>query len=218
MRSAPGCGRAWEGRKSIVTKTMLKSPRRSRSWTRRTASSAASSRICARSSVPGSRRSTSIGSRRSASSTGGVPAFKGYPHRHDGHDFPGTVCTSVNDEVVHGIPATEPCCGRATSSRSISASSTRATTATRRTPFPSAVIAPAAQRLLRVTREALELRAVEQARPGQPRLRHRPRGAVARRGRTGFRWSGSSSATASARASTRSRRSRTSGARGAGRG
>jgi methionyl aminopeptidase len=36
---------------------------------------------------------------------GGVPAFKGYPHRGDGHDFPGTVCASVNSEVVHGIPS-----------------------------------------------------------------------------------------------------------------
>jgi methionyl aminopeptidase len=36
-------------------------------------------------------------------SQGGVPAFKGY-----GHDpsnlFPGTLCLSVDDEVVHGIP------------------------------------------------------------------------------------------------------------------
>ncbi|MGI8612920.1 MAG: type I methionyl aminopeptidase [Nocardioidaceae bacterium] len=29
---------------------------------------------------------------------GGVPSFKGY------HGFPATLCTSVNDEVVHGIP------------------------------------------------------------------------------------------------------------------
>jgi methionyl aminopeptidase len=29
---------------------------------------------------------------------GGVPAFKGY------HGFPGTLCTSVNEEVIHGIP------------------------------------------------------------------------------------------------------------------
>jgi len=29
---------------------------------------------------------------------GGVPGFKGY------HGFPGTLCISVNDEVVHGIP------------------------------------------------------------------------------------------------------------------
>ena len=29
---------------------------------------------------------------------GGAPTFKGY------HGFPGSICTSVNDEVVHGIP------------------------------------------------------------------------------------------------------------------
>ncbi|MBP7114027.1 MAG: type I methionyl aminopeptidase [Candidatus Peribacteraceae bacterium] len=33
---------------------------------------------------------------------GGVPAFKGY------HGFPGTLCTSVNDQVVHGIPSAGP--------------------------------------------------------------------------------------------------------------
>lgn len=31
---------------------------------------------------------------------GGIPAFKGYG------GFPNTLCTSVNDEVVHGIPST----------------------------------------------------------------------------------------------------------------
>jgi len=36
---------------------------------------------------------------------GAVPAFKGYPHRGDGRDFPGSVCTSVNEEVVHGVPS-----------------------------------------------------------------------------------------------------------------
>ena len=29
---------------------------------------------------------------------GAVPAFKGY------HGFPGTLCISVNEEVIHGIP------------------------------------------------------------------------------------------------------------------
>ena len=29
---------------------------------------------------------------------GGIPAFKGYG------GFPGTICASVNDQVVHGIP------------------------------------------------------------------------------------------------------------------
>jgi methionyl aminopeptidase len=37
-------------------------------------------------------------------SMGGVPAFKGYRHSKS-NPFPGTLCTSVNDEVVHGIPS-----------------------------------------------------------------------------------------------------------------
>lgn len=32
---------------------------------------------------------------------GGLPAFKGY------NDFPATLCTSVNDHVVHGIPSSK---------------------------------------------------------------------------------------------------------------
>ncbi len=36
-------------------------------------------------------------------SRGGEPAFKGYGH--DRHNlFPGTLCVSIDDEVVHGIP------------------------------------------------------------------------------------------------------------------
>lgn len=31
-------------------------------------------------------------------SAGAIPAFKGY------HGFPGTICSSINDQVVHGIP------------------------------------------------------------------------------------------------------------------
>jgi len=33
---------------------------------------------------------------------GGKPAFKGYGDKHNA--FPATICASVNDEVVHGIP------------------------------------------------------------------------------------------------------------------
>lgn len=36
-------------------------------------------------------------------SNGGVPAFKGYSQAGS-IDFPGTLCTSVDNEVVHGIP------------------------------------------------------------------------------------------------------------------
>ncbi len=36
-------------------------------------------------------------------SQGAIPAFKGYPSGSD-LPFPGTICASVNEEVVHGIP------------------------------------------------------------------------------------------------------------------
>lgn len=35
---------------------------------------------------------------------GGIPAFKGYKNPHGAPDFPGTLCISVNEAVVHGIP------------------------------------------------------------------------------------------------------------------
>ena len=38
---------------------------------------------------------------------GGEPAFKGYPHPSGGLAFPGTICASVNDEIVHGVPSPE---------------------------------------------------------------------------------------------------------------
>lgn len=37
--------------------------------------------------------------------TGGIPIFKGYGSA--GRPFPATLCTSINDEVVHGIPSKE---------------------------------------------------------------------------------------------------------------
>ena len=36
-------------------------------------------------------------------SNGGVPAFKGY-RQYGTIDFPGTICASIDEEVVHGIP------------------------------------------------------------------------------------------------------------------
>lgn len=35
---------------------------------------------------------------------GGHPAFKGYKPSHAAKAFPGALCVSVNDEVVHGVP------------------------------------------------------------------------------------------------------------------
>lgn len=87
---------------------------------------------------------------------GGVPAFKGYPHRGDGKDFPGTACVSVNDEVVHGIPSAKR---QLTEGDIVSVDmgilykgyygDSAAT-------FAVGQIDPEAQRLLQVTYEALE--------------------------------------------------------------
>ncbi len=35
---------------------------------------------------------------------GAVPSFKGYPHQGS-NDFPASICASINQEIVHGIPS-----------------------------------------------------------------------------------------------------------------
>lgn len=35
---------------------------------------------------------------------GGIPTFKGFPNPCGGNSFPASICTSVNDVVVHGVP------------------------------------------------------------------------------------------------------------------
>lgn len=39
---------------------------------------------------------------------GGIPAFKGYKGPRGTPDFPATLCISVNEAVVHGIPGSKP--------------------------------------------------------------------------------------------------------------
>ena len=39
---------------------------------------------------------------------GAVPTFKGFPNPCGGEAFPASICTSVNDEVVHGVPNDRP--------------------------------------------------------------------------------------------------------------
>lgn len=38
---------------------------------------------------------------------GAIPTFKGFPNPY-GSPFPASICTSVNSQVVHGIPNDEP--------------------------------------------------------------------------------------------------------------
>jgi len=97
---------------------------------------------------------------------GATPAFKGYPHRHDGRDFPGTLCTSVNDEVVHGIPSERVILREGDLVSVDLGVILRGYFGDAACTFPVGTVDEAAQDLLRITRESLEL-GVREARPGK---------------------------------------------------
>ena len=90
---------------------------------------------------------------------GARPAFKGY------RGFPATVCVSINDEVVHGIPSAH----RRLKEGDIVGLDLGCVVggyyADAALTFPVGEIAPEAQRLLDVTRESLA-QGIAQARPG----------------------------------------------------
>jgi methionyl aminopeptidase len=80
---------------------------------------------------------------------GGTPSFKGY------HGFPATVCVSVNDEIVHGIPGDKVIKEGDIVSLDFGAiydgfQGDAAVT------VPVGKVSPEAERLIRVTRESLE--------------------------------------------------------------
>ncbi len=91
---------------------------------------------------------------------GGTPAFKGY------RGYPATLCTSVNDEIVHGIPSRKVRlkagdllsvdCGAVVKGYYGDAAIS----------FGIGEVSPVARRLMQVTKECLE-DAVEQVRPGK---------------------------------------------------
>ena len=91
-------------------------------------------------------------------SQGAEPAFKGY------HGYPATVCASVNEQVVHGIPSDRPLANGDIVSIDMGAKldgffGDSAVT------VPVGTITPQAAELLRVTEEAL-FRGIEAVRPG----------------------------------------------------
>ena len=141
---------------------------------------------------------------------GAAPAFKGY------RGFPATVCISINEEVVHGIPSAQAASsGRATSSGWTSGASWRGTTPTARSRSPVGTVPPRVQELLDVTRESLDGHRAVPA-PGN-RLGDVSHAVQAHVESARLRRSCARSwATASAGRSTRSRRCRTSGIPGAG--
>jgi methionyl aminopeptidase len=90
---------------------------------------------------------------------GGVPAFKGY------HGYPATICASVNDEVIHGIPSGR----RVLEAGDIISIDVGASLGgyygDSAITLPVGPVSEEAATLLRVTEEAL-YKAIERARPG----------------------------------------------------
>lgn len=95
---------------------------------------------------------------------GAVPTFKGFPNPN-GPEFPASICTSVNDVVVHGVPNDEPLregdivsvdCGTLLDGFNGDSCYT----------FRVGEVSPEVDRLLRTTKEALYL-GIEQALPGR---------------------------------------------------
>jgi len=89
---------------------------------------------------------------------GAEPAFKGY------HGYPATVCASVNEQVVHGIPSSRPLASGDIVSIDMGAKldgffGDCAVT------VPVGEVTPQASELLRVTEEAL-FRGIDRVRPG----------------------------------------------------
>ncbi len=91
-------------------------------------------------------------------SRGAAPAFKGY------HGYPASICTSVNEEVVHGIPGSRALREGDIVGLDIGVVRSGYYADAART-YPIGVVREAARVLMEVTREALEL-AIDTARPG----------------------------------------------------
>lgn len=95
---------------------------------------------------------------------GAIPAFLGYPGGPNVPPFPGTICASLNDEVVHGIPGPVRLEDGDIFSVDIGLILDGWVADTART-FPIGSITAEAARLISVTETALA-RGIEQARPG----------------------------------------------------
>jgi methionyl aminopeptidase len=95
---------------------------------------------------------------------GATSNFKGYRPARDVPPYPGVICASVNEEIVHGVPG-----GRALAEGDIIALDFGAVLdgwhGDSAITVPVGAVSPGAQRLLDVTREALRL-GIDAARPG----------------------------------------------------
>ncbi len=96
-------------------------------------------------------------------SEGAIPAFKGYKLHDAQKGFPGSICASINDEVVHGIPDNRVLKEGDILSVDVGTLKNGFYGDTAYT-FPVGEISKEAKKLLRVTKEALYI-GIDQARP-----------------------------------------------------
>jgi methionyl aminopeptidase len=96
---------------------------------------------------------------------GAKPAFKGYYVPAAGGKYPFVLCTSVNDEIVHGMPSAK----RVLKSGDVVSIDTGVEMngyyGDSAVTIPVGTVPPEVERLLQVTRESLDL-AIEKVRPG----------------------------------------------------
>ncbi len=91
--------------------------------------------------------------------SGALPAFKGY------RGYPKTLCTSLNDQVVHGIPSKDVYLREGDIISVDVGSIVEGFYGDAAKTFPVGNVAPEAERLIRVTEEAL-YKGIEEAKPG----------------------------------------------------
>lgn len=96
--------------------------------------------------------------------SGGIPIFKGY-NAGGGRPFPGSVCVSLNDEVVHGIPRKERVIREGDLLKLDIGMRFEGMVSDMARTLPIGKISAEAQKLLEVTRESLE-RGIATMRPG----------------------------------------------------
>ena len=116
---------------------------------------------------------------------GARSAFKGYSTPSAGTKFPTVLCTSVNDEIVHGMPSQS----RILKSGDIVSIDTGVQLngyyGDSAITVAVGEVSPEAKKLMEVTRESLEL-AIEKARPGNRPVRYLRDGGAARDLECGF--------------------------------
>jgi methionyl aminopeptidase len=95
---------------------------------------------------------------------GAESPYEGYRPASSVRPFPGTVCASVNEQVVHGIPARRKLCGGDIVGIDVGASLGGWIGDACYT-YPVGRVSPSAERLLGATRESLEA-GVAEVRPG----------------------------------------------------